>query len=153
MGIYLSKDVETDDGARIQIENGDLKLGSARRSHLQVLHWLIATERGGDLNGDAVADLGAWVGAQNVTRVHRSMETQVRRALQIQGVFAPGDIYVHVVPVDLNSVAVTARAFGSYLEEDIEDFDEGYDTLAYHYVIGTGQLVKISEPDPHEPSG
>jgi len=143
MGAYLTRDIETDDGGELQFENGDLKVASVKRSALQVLNWVIASNRGDTIHGDAVGDLGAWFGRLNIPRNHRAMEEQIRRALLVQGYFSPGDVRVGVVPVGLNEAAVTARLFGNFLEPSADLEEEGYAVLGYVFPFGTAQLRRV----------
>lgn len=144
MGVYVRRDIETDDGGELQFENGDLKVASVKRSHLQALNWLIASNRGDTIHGDAVGDLGAWFGRLNIPRNHRSMEEQIRRALLVQGLFSPGDVRLAVIPVSENDAAVTARLFGTFVEPSTDLVDEGYAVLGYVFPFGTAQLVRVS---------
>jgi len=143
MAVYIARDVETDDGGEIQFQNGDLKIASVKRSHLQVLHWLIASNRGDTIHGDAVGDIGAWFGRLNIARNHRAIEEQIRRALLVQGAFSPGDVRVLVVPVSENDAAVTARLFGTFVEAEAGLEDEGYAVLGYVFPFGTAQLRRV----------
>jgi hypothetical protein len=143
--LYSQRDIEVDDGGEIQFDGaGDLKVASAKRSHLQALHWLLASNRGDVLLGDTVADLGAWFGRLNVERNHRAMERNISRAIFEQRIFGPGDVQVRVVPVGPNEAAVTARLYGSYIEP-VELADDAWDTfLGYVFTFGTGQLQPVS---------
>lgn len=143
MALYLFRDIEVDDGGELQFENGDLKVASVKRSHLQLLHWVIASNRGDAIVSDAVADLGAWFGRLNIPRNHRAMEEQVRRALFVQGYFVPGDVRVSVVPISETDAAVTAHLFGSFQEPSTDLEDEGYASLGYVFPFGTAQLEKV----------
>ena len=143
MGAYIARDIETDDGGELQFQNGDLKVASVKRSALQALNWLVASNRGDTLQGDAVADLGSWFGRLNIPRNHRAMEDQMRRAALVQGIFSPGDVQFAVVPVDLNDAAVTARLFGTFVEPDPSLQDDGYAVLGYVFPFGTAQLRRI----------
>lgn len=143
MGIYFAQDVQVDDGGELQFENGDLKLASVKRSHLQALHWLIASNRNDCIYGDATANLGAWFGRLNINTNHRAMEEQITRAIIAQRIFTPGDVRVAVIPVAENDVAITAHLFGSFQELDPRLEDDGYATLAYLFPFGTAVLEKV----------
>lgn len=143
MGVYITRDIQTDDGGELQFENGDLKVASVKRSALQALNWVIASNRGDTLHGDAVGDLGSWFGRLNIPRNHRAMEDQVRRALLVQGLFTPGDVRVVIVPVDINDAAVTARLFGTFVEPSADLEEDGYAVLGYVFPFGTAQLRRV----------
>jgi len=143
MGYYSVRDIETDDAGEIQVENGDLKLASVKRSHVQALHWLILTNRGEYLWGDSVANLGAYIGSLNVPRTHRAMEMSVIDALTNQGAFFRGDVRIRVVPIDYYEVLVTARMFGDYELQPGEEEEDEDQILGYRYPFGTGLPVKM----------
>ena len=148
MAIYLTNDIECHDGGELMFENGDLKIATAKRSFMQSLNWLVASNRGDTFDGDSVADLGSFFGNLNIPRTHRNMEANIRRALHFQKAFAPGDVKVKVLPVDLNEVVVTARIFGQFIEETADETNANYDLiLAYVFPFGTGKLVKVDVPE------
>lgn len=148
MALYLAHDVETDDGGDIVLENGDLKLASVKRSHLQALNYIILCNRTDLLEPDAAANLAVFCGAMNLPRTHRLIEEYVRRAVDSQGLFSLGDLRVKVVPIERDAVALTVRMSGTYLEdqdEDREDAVSGWEVLGYMYPFGTGLPERISE--------
>ena len=142
--IYMTRDLETDDGGEIVLENGDLKVASVKRSHIQALNWLLASNRGDVLDGDTVADLGSWFGRLNIDRNHRSMESECRRAISEQKLFGPGDVRLSVVPIGPNVAAVTARMFGTYIEPIGLEDDALPTFLGYVFSFGVGQLQRVS---------
>jgi len=144
MGIYVDRDAEGDDGGELQFDRGDIKRATVKRSTHQTLHWLIASNRGDVIDGDSVSDMGSYLGGLNIPRTHRAMETSIRRALHFQGFFPPGDVQVAVVPVGPNEADVTARIYGVFNEETVEDDEVGFDALGYLMPFGTGQLTKVS---------
>lgn len=134
MGTYLGHDIETDDGGEIQLENGDLKIASTKRSFLQSLNWIVMTNRSESYSQDAVANLGSYLGALNIPSTHRGIEAHVRQAVIFQGLFDPNDLFVKVIPVTIDSVSMTIRMAGEYIEDrdgDDEDPTVGYQTLGY----------------------
>ncbi len=143
MALYLDRDIETDDAGEIQIEHGDLKLGSVKRSFTQAFNWSLLTNRGEGLWGDAMANLGVFFGSLNIPRTHRAMEASIKRALEKQRAFFPGDVDVSVVPVDDNEAVVMAKLRGTYLLQDGEDATAEDQHLAYRYPFGTGLPVKV----------
>lgn len=143
MGYYTLRDVEVDDGGELQVENGDLKLASTKRSHAQAIHWVILTNRGEYMWGDSVANLGAFIGNLNLPRTHRAMEGSTLRALANQSLFFKGDVRIKVVPIDFNEVLITARMFGDYELEDGEGSEDEDQLLGYRYPFGTGLPVKV----------
>lgn len=148
MAIYILQDIETYDGGELLFENGDLKVAETKRSHVQALNWLVASNRGDTIAGDTVADLGSFFGNLNINRTHRNMEANVRRAIFFQQLFAPGDVKVKVIPIDLNEVAVTVRLFGEYVEDTAAETNANYESiLAYSFPFGTGKLVKVDVPE------
>jgi len=123
-------------------------VATTKRSHVQALNWLLASNRGDAPNGDTVGDLGAYFGSLNIERTHRNMEAQLRRALFFQRLFAPGDVKVKVIPIDLNEVLVTARLFGEYVEDTVEEQKANYDQiLCYIFPFGTAKLQKVDVPE------
>jgi len=147
MGLYTQSDLETYDGGEIMFEDGDVKLASVKRSHVQALNWLIASNRGDTINGDSLADLGAFFGDLNIPRTHRNMEANIRRALFFQRMFIGGDVTTKIIPIDENEVVVTVRLRGEFAERSADDLEIGYDTvLAYRFPFGTAKLEKINVP-------
>lgn len=142
--LYVQRDIEVDDGGEIQFENGDLKVASVKRSHIQALHWLVASNRGDVFDGDTVADIGAWFGRLNIERNHRAMEEGCRRAVFEQKLFGPGDVLFAVVPVGPTAAAVTARMFGTFIEPTGLEDDALPTFLGYVFTFGTGQLQPVS---------
>lgn len=146
MGTYLARDIECDDAGEIQVQDGDLKLASTKRSHIQALHWLILTNRGEGFWGEAVADLGTFNGRLNIPRTHRAMEANILRAMENQRAFHRGDVRIRVVPIDFNEVLVTARMHGTYILQDNEGPEDEDETLGYRYPFDTGLPVKMDLP-------
>lgn len=146
MALYLGHDIETDDGGDVLFENGDLKLASVKRSHLQALNFVVLSNRTDLLEADAAANLSVFNGSQNLPRTHRLIEEYVRRAVDNQRLFQVGDLRVRVVPVEPDAVALTVRMSGTYIEDrdvDREDPALGYEVLAYLYPFGTGLPERI----------
>lgn len=146
MAFYLAHDIETDDGGDIVLENGDLKIASVKRSHLQALNFIILSNRTDMLDADAAANLAVFCGAMNLPRTHRMIEEYVRRAVDNQRLFSGGDLQVRVVPIERDAVALTVRMIGTYLEDqedDRADAASGWETLGYMYPFGTGLPERI----------
>lgn len=143
MGMYFQQDIEVDDGGELQFDNGDLKIASVKRTHLQALHWAIACNRDDSLVPDATANLGIWFGSLNIARNHRAMEDQIKRAIAIQEVFFVSDVAIRVVPVSETEAAVTAHLLGIFDEPSAELEDVGYANLGYVFPFSTGVLKKV----------
>lgn len=142
MAIYIRRDLEVDDGGELQFERGDIKLATTKRSIVQALTYLILTDRGDAMVPEAAGDLGSFFGALNLPRTHRSMEHSVSRAIAEQGLMAPGDVAIRVVPVDIEVAAITARISGTFVEEDdTVDFEDVL--LGYIYPFGVGQPSQV----------
>lgn len=145
MAFYFAIDIETDDGGEIVLENGDLKLATARRSHLQAVNWSVLTNRPETIHQDAVADLNGYHGRKNVQINRAAMETAIRQALRAQGVVAPSDVFVRVVSVDISKVFIRVEVTGSYVGDDDTDFVEEHQILSYIYQTDTG-VLEIYDP-------
>lgn len=148
MTFYNAHDIETDDAGEIQLENGDLKLASTRRSFLQALNYVIMCRHGEVwTNAEAAGNLEAFIGKMNNARTHRLMEDAVKRAGFFQKLIQPADIFVSVIPVDVNDVALTVRAVGEFYEDFVRDQDlpnAGWQVLGYIYPLGTGQPKRVA---------
>ncbi len=144
MALYIFTDIETDDAGEIQTENGDLKIASTRRSHLQALNWLVLTNKGDVVDGDPVADLGVLQGRLNIAPTHRLGEHQIRRAVIYQELFDPGDLEVKMVPVDSDAAAITIRVNGFYSEKDPDDAEATtHQILAFYFPFDNATPVPV----------
>jgi hypothetical protein len=147
MGSYLGHDIETDDAGEIQLENGDLKLASSKRSFLQCLNWIVMTNRSESYTPDAMANLGSYLGSLNIPTTHRGIEAHVRQAVTFQGLFDPNDLFVKVIPVTIDSVSLTVRMAGEYTEDREEDTGDptvGYQTLGYVFPFDNATPVRVT---------
>lgn len=140
MSYYSDVDIETDDGGEIILENGDLKLATARRSHIQAVNWSVLTNREETIHVDAVASLLQYHGAHNNARNRGAMELAIRQALMAQRVVAGSDVKARVVSIDINKVFVRVEVFGTFLGDEDLDMPTEYQILSYIYQTDTGVL-------------
>lgn len=149
MALYLETDVETDDGGEIQLENGDLKVATATRSHLQALNWLVMTDAGEGPGDGPAGNLGSFFGSMNVPRTHRAMEASLRQAVIDQRLFLPNDVSFRLTKVEPSVAFLRVTFLGEFFinEDEGETWDGNYQVLSYTFPFMTAEIVKIETPD------
>jgi len=144
MAIFAAVDVKTDDAGEIQVERGDIAIATTKRTHLQVLDFLLKTNYSEYTPAPLVAaNFEEFIGDPNAPRTHNLMLQNFYEALRLQGVFTPADAAIRIVPIGLNEVAILVRLVGQFSEADLDDANTGWQTLAYKYPFPDGTLEQI----------
>jgi len=138
MSVFLLQDIETDDAGDVQVQNGDLKLATPRRTAIQMLDWLLKTDLAGYDGAPLVAaNFGEFLGAPNISRTHNLMKKNAYEGLKQQGVFPPGDVVIHIEPVDVDTAAVFAQCYSQFA------FEGEPITLAYEFPYPDGTITAV----------
>jgi hypothetical protein len=152
MAIYFLQDIEcTDDGDLVLDSIGDLKTASPMRTVAQSVNSLVMTDKG-DLRvaPSYGANIGAYIGSRNSTMTRSMMGRDINNALMEQGLLAPVDFTIEVIPVDIDKVAVMLDVNGSFVYSPenyrgplLSDRTMGIN-MAYIYPFSEGQIKRAT---------
>ena len=138
MAFFLIQDIETDDAGEIQVQGGDLKLATPRRTAIQMFNWLMLTNHAEYAPDPLVcANLGEFIGSPNIRRTHNLMRQNAFEGIRLQGVFFPSDIQLEIEPIAADAAGVVAKLS---LEFDTEGDPI---VLAYNYPYPDGTITVL----------
>lgn len=138
MAFFLIQDIETDDAGEIQVQNGDLKLATPRRTAIQMFNWLLLTNHAEYAPSPLIcANLGEFIGAPNIRRTHNLMRQNAFEGIRLQGVFAPSDIQLMIEPIADDTAGVIAK-----LSMEFEGVGDPI-VLAYQYPYPDGTITAL----------
>lgn len=145
--LFVSRDIETDDEGEILVSGGDLKLAGTERTAIQLVNFVVLTDWGDYTPVPrAGADLGSFIGQNNIRRTHLLMRQGLRQAFQRQKAFElPAlNIEVHEIGDDTAGVLVQIRA--AFDGVPVDERAYGSPVLGYKFPFPTAQIERIDLP-------
>lgn len=138
MAFFLLNDLETDDAGELQIQNGDLKLASTRRTAIQMFNFLVLTNHAEYAPDPLVAgNLAEFLGAPNIRRTHNLMRQNLMEAVRRQEVFSAQDVQIEIEPIEVDAAGLVAK-----LTLDFETPGDPI-VLAYSYPYPDGAITAL----------